>query len=118
MKNIDRLTTRIDGMHEDSMRRHITAVAWPSEKEKPLLHMLEGWLEYADQYRNRYLSGIQSDYFIGPLWFDIGQALLGLLNGEIGRLDGGTLDGIIRDTLDYEDKHRGGNDASISSKQT
>lgn len=47
-------------------------------------------------------GGIGEDYVLGPEWATIGRALLALLNGETGRLDCGTLDGIIRDTLRAE----------------
>jgi hypothetical protein len=39
---------------------------------------------------------------IGDAWEEIGRAILVLLNGETGRLDCGTLDAFIRDTLESE----------------
>jgi hypothetical protein len=44
-------------------------------------------------------SLIGEDYVLGPEWTQIGTAIRGLLNGETGRLDCGTLDGFILETM-------------------
>ena len=85
-----------NGWHE----RHRDAVIAPaSDKEMPLVFMLRGWAEYADQHARRYESKIGDDGVLGPAWESIGDAMRGLLNGETGRLDCGTLDGFILDTM-------------------
>jgi len=61
--------------------------------------MLRGWLTYADRHQARYHSGIGADGVLGDEWAALGHAILGLLNGETGRLDCGTLDALIRGTL-------------------
>lgn len=84
--------------------RHLKAVTSPGTGfERAYVEMLRGWLRYADVHATRYDSGIGDDGVLGPLWARIGDALLGLLNGDLGNMDGGTLDGIIRDTLLAED---------------
>jgi len=87
--------------------RHITALMAPSHRaatgqllEKPLVLMLKGWLEYADAHYLAYKSPIGEDGVLGAEWEVVGKALLGLLNGDLGHLDGGTLDHIIRQALE------------------
>jgi hypothetical protein len=91
--------------------RHLQAMAEPfgtmqgnqragvNGLERALVIMLRGWLEYAESYKARFESEIGDDYVLGNEWFAIGVAMLSLLNGDLGRLDGGTLDAIIRDNL-------------------
>jgi hypothetical protein len=91
--------------------RHLTAVAEPlgsiygPEKpthERAMVLMLRGWLEYAEAQKSAFDSNIGDDYVLGDEWFKIGEALRGLLNGDLGRLDGGTLDTIIADNLNEQ----------------
>lgn len=70
--------------------------------ESALVRMLSGWDEYREAHAERFSSGVGDDYVLGPEWKAIGEALLGLLNGETGRLDCGTLDGAIRKALAEE----------------
>ena len=84
--------------------RHNTAVARAIHGanvplESPLARMLESWAEYAKGHKARFESTIGEDYVLGPQWQAIGEGIRGLLNGETGRLDCGTLDGFILDTL-------------------
>lgn len=67
--------------------------------EASLVNMLRGWYDYAGEHIARYGSKLGDDYVLGPAWFQIGSALLRMLNGELGRLDGGTLDKFIRQTM-------------------
>jgi hypothetical protein len=82
--------------------RHMTAITAPVGHERPIVNLIKAWTDYADQHAHRFESGIGKDYVLGAEWEVIGSALLGLLNGELGRLDGGTLDGFIRNTLKAE----------------
>lgn len=80
--------------------RHNNAVTAPRQGfEAGIVAMLRGWATYAAAHQQAYESRIGDDGVLGPEWQAIGEALLGLLNGDLGRLDGGTLDGFIRDTL-------------------
>ncbi len=67
--------------------------------ERAMVAMLKGWKAMAEGHQAQHGSKIGEDYFLGPLWLEIGKSLRGLLNGEIGRLDGGTVDGFILSTL-------------------
>jgi hypothetical protein len=82
--------------------RHTLAVRAPRGAEGPIVNLLDAWTRYANQHAARYDSGIGSDGVLGPEWATIGRAIRGLLNGESGRLDCGTLDGFILDTLKSE----------------
>ncbi len=68
----------------------------------PIVRMLTAWLDYASGHRERYEESIWEDGVLGPDWKEIGRALLGVLNGDCGSLDCGTLDGVIRDALRHE----------------
>ena len=84
----------------DWQGRHMSAVLNPKlHFEAAIVGMVKVWLVYADGHRARYESGIGEDYVLGPEWESIGRSLIGLLNGETGRLDCGTLDGCIRASL-------------------
>jgi hypothetical protein len=91
--------------------RHLTAMAEPlgtlygpenPTHERAMVLMLRGWIEYAQAHKAAFDSDIGEDYVLGDEWFKIGEALRGLLNGDLGRLDGGTLDSIIADNLDQQ----------------
>ncbi len=80
--------------------QHDSAMRVPrAGSESAIVQMLTGWYEYALNHRSRYESLIGDDGVLGPEWAAIGHALLGLLNGDLGRLDGGTLDAFLRNTL-------------------
>jgi hypothetical protein len=79
--------------------RHNTAIRLPNSQEDPLVRMLQGWANYAMRHGTNYDSSIGDDGVLGPEWEAIGNGLLGLLNGNLGRLDAGTLDAFIRDTM-------------------
>lgn len=90
----------------DWKERHNAAVqtlaSYPNSRpfEQSLVAMLTAWAEYADDHRTAYESPIGDDGVLGPHWQEIGLAIRGLLNGDCGpRLDCGTLDGFILDTL-------------------
>src|SRR5208283_6086371 len=79
--------------------RHMEAVKHPRSFEQPMVHAIEAWLQYADEHQTRYESLIGDDGVLGDYWESMGDALRGLLNGECGRLDCGTLDSLILDAM-------------------
>ena len=83
--------------------RHFAAVANPRGDEVGIVGMIRAWLSYADHHATLHGARIGEDNFLGPEWAAIGSALLSLLNGSLGRLDGGTLDHVIREALTEED---------------
>lgn len=85
---------------ENWAKAHLDAVSHPRPGfERTLITLLTGWLHYADVHQGQYASGIGSDGVLGESWAQLGAAMRGLLNGSLGRLDGGTLDGLLADTL-------------------
>lgn len=65
--------------------------------EMPLKAFLRALADYADAHQARYESPIGEDYVLGEHWKQAARAFLGLLNGESGRFDCGTLDGCVRE---------------------
>ena len=90
------------GNAPDWLVRHYNAILAPMDGEKNIIGILESWAGYADEHRNRFESSIGDDYVLGPPWANIGTSARDLLNGECGRLDCGTLDAFILDTLHKE----------------
>lgn len=88
---------------QDWAVRHNEAIDRPRGFEVPVVRMLHFWEMYAVEHAKRWESSIGEDYVLGPEWRDIGLAIRGLLNGETGRLDCGTLDGFILNTLKEND---------------
>lgn len=81
----------------------MSAIRNPQSFEIAIVGMIETWAKYADVYRIRHGSDSRlNDYVIGAAWKDIGRGILAILNGDTGRLDCGTLDAFIRDTLQSE----------------
>ncbi len=78
------------------LKRHHEAVYAPDQRERPILEMAYALARYADMHRRRYGSDLGEDGVLGPTWESMARGLLGLLNGETGRLDCGTVDGAIR----------------------
>jgi hypothetical protein len=85
--------------------RHDSAVnAAPHRASKNLfetfiVRSLQAWEGYALAHKERYESLIGDDGVLGPAWEQIGDGLRTLLNGETGRLDCGTLDAFLLDTM-------------------
>lgn len=81
------------------VNRHNAAVERPAGFEAAIVKMLHFWEMYASEHQKRFESPIGEDYVLGPEWRDIGLAIRGLLNGKTGRLDCGTLDAFILETM-------------------
>jgi hypothetical protein len=86
----------------DWQSRHNEAIIAPRGPERPIVRLCEAWLAYAEQHRKRYESPIGEDGVLGQEWAAIGLAIRGLLNGETGNLDCGTLDAFVLNTLKGE----------------
>ena len=77
-------------------KRHDHAIKTPMcPHEYAIGRMVKAWMMYEYAYRERFESEIGDDYVLGPAWAKIGHELRTLLNGELGRLDAGTLDGAL-----------------------
>lgn len=91
--------TSVAGMSSQYGARHNEAIDWPKGFEAAIVKSLHFWEMYATEHQKRWESPIGEDYVLGVYWKDMGLALRGLLNGETGRLDCGTLDGFILETM-------------------
>lgn len=116
MKHIDRLLLGfvMEGIEKSIITKtswrneHLNAIITPQGPERGIMHLLQGWLWYADYRKERFgikamdRDRIGQDCFLGPAWVEIGLELRVLLDDELGRLDQSTLDGIILDALNAE----------------
>jgi hypothetical protein len=89
-----------DRLHGDlahATKEHAEALRSPKPGfETAILSLYRGIAEYAEAHSKEYGSIIAQDYVIGEAREQLGQGFIGLLNGELGRFDGGTFDGQIR----------------------
>lgn len=84
------------GRHAAEYRRSlapIPGVAFPVGA--PVVRMIEALALYADKHAERFESPIGNDYVLGVAWANIARGVRDLLNGEMGNLDCGTLDGML-----------------------
>ena len=77
--------------------QHCEALNSPNKFEQPIIHIANGLDQYAEQHKARYESPIGDDSVLGEYFKQIAEGLLGLLNGECGRLDCGSMDVAIRE---------------------
>jgi hypothetical protein len=67
--------------------------------EFAIVNALNAWQLYGAFHEQRYDSLIGDDGVLGAAWLEMGKSLCQLLDGEIGRLNGGTCWSYIDDTL-------------------
>ena len=79
--------------------RHNHAMTDPDGIESPIINLLKVLDTYEREHSSRYDSAIANDYILGAAWLEIAKSARTLLNGELGRLDAGTLDGILLDMI-------------------
>lgn len=87
--------TTPDGKENVAHHEHVNG-ARSYHYRRAIRHLVTGWAEYAEAAKHDFDSTIGEDSFLGDAWKDIGEALLTLLNGEIGGYDGGSLNANIR----------------------
>jgi hypothetical protein len=75
--------------------RHCDALRLPARWEHEIVTLARSLASYADAHAARYESPIGSDGVLGRDWERMLKGLRGLLNGETGRLDCGTVDAAI-----------------------
>jgi hypothetical protein len=75
--------------------RHNAAIESPIGVEIPIVKMIQFLNSYADNQPFGWLVG--DDYVMGPALEEIVKSALTLLNGDIGRLDGGKVDQYFRE---------------------
>lgn len=75
--------------------RHVEAHVRGKGIERAISGLLNAAALYADEYAKELGSSIGEDHVLGPDWAKILSGFRGLLNGPLGRLDGGTLDKLV-----------------------
>ena len=77
---------------------HNAAQINPEGVEISLVHCVNFVRSYVNEYILRYGPDqkLSDDYVLGPVYLSMVQNALRLLDGELGRLDGGILDMTIR----------------------
>jgi len=76
--------------------RHYAALAAPRGPERSIVALMEGM----DKYLTHSHLDIRRDYVLGESFGQILEGFIGLLNGETGRLDCGSLDTWARTCAD------------------
>lgn len=79
--------------------RHVAAWREPQPNEAGVVGFVTAAAVYADNHRKRFESRIGDDGVLGEPWALILMSVLTLLNGDLGRLDGGTVDALVRHML-------------------
>lgn len=83
-------------------QRHVAAWTEPQPAEEAIVMLIRGAAVYADNHHKRFESKLGDDGVLGDPWAEILRSVLTLLNGDLGRLDGGTVDGLVRSMLSAE----------------
>jgi len=80
------------------LRAHYEALQRPRSIECAIVALRSGLLAYGTEYEERYGGDatLGRDGVLGESWLQLARGYLGLLNGETGRLDCGSLDGEVR----------------------
>ena len=77
-------------------RNHLQAWSSPRGVERGITGLFKAAADYADTHKARFETPIGEDYFLGTDGFlPLIKAIRVFLNGELGRLDGGTLDALL-----------------------
>jgi hypothetical protein len=94
--------TSAKGNAYDYRARHMLAWRQPRGTERSIVAMLRSLALYVDDYSQRFEgSKVGADYVLGEAWADMLRGFRALLNGELGRLDGGALDAACCDLWAY-----------------
>lgn len=90
--------------HKDNRwgARHCAAWREPQPVEAGIVGLIQAAAVYADSHKSRFGSKVGDDGVLGDHWADILRNVRGLLNGECGRLDCGSVDGLILSMLEAE----------------
>lgn len=76
-------------------KRHANAFCLPKAGEWGIVSFFWALADYADDYQDRFDGPVGNDGVLGESWLKIMREVRNLLNGDLGRLDGGTLDSLL-----------------------
>ena len=92
-----RMLVELGNQDDEWARRHLRAWLTPDSAERALRDLIVGLGRYGVEHQLAHSQQIGEDGYLGPVFETMARSLLALLNGDIRRFDGGTLDGLIRD---------------------
>ncbi len=96
MKNILLINSLLNVQAKKSFQNnHYGARHASSFNSSTIGKMILAVAQYADDHKKRFDCPINEDYVLGPEILAMLKSIRGLLNGEIGGLDGGFTDEII-----------------------
>lgn len=90
-----RLVSKASGMANGNFAwasRHVAAFESPRFGERPIVGLFKFLADYADHHESTFGRPVGEDGVLGAEWLRILKSARQLLNGELGRLDGGSLD--------------------------
>lgn len=93
--NVQEVTSQL-GSPARWAERHLAAWHSPVGFEIALKSMIVGLAYYGAEMRRQFETAPGADSFLGPAFRAIAASLVTLLNGDLGRFDGGTLDALVR----------------------
>lgn len=99
MKQLIRAANQKAAQSGDWGARHAAAWTAPTGTGAAIVEVVQSLAKYADAHKARFGSTVGQDAVIGDGWKNIAQGVLTLLNGDLGGLDGGTMDSIVRDMM-------------------
>ena len=88
-------TTRIPVSQRSYLERHNAAIRSPRAFESPIIRLYMAIERYCADHAARYHSPVGEDAVLGDSVKCLAMALNGLLDGETGRLDAGTVHSAI-----------------------
>lgn len=91
--------------HDKAIARQREGITWEKfAMERGILDMIKGFREYCEMHKVIYGDPIGKDaYFAENAMEPMLEAFKALLNGETGRLDGATMDKMLRDLASDHD---------------
>ena len=75
--------------------RHVSAWMNPRGQERAIVGLFKSAADYADTHKERFESPVGKDGVLHVGFLQIIGGIRVFLNGELGRLDGGTLDALL-----------------------
>lgn len=83
--------------------RHVRAWNSPAKRERGIVALIRALATYADEFFREYETRIGTDGYAGDIFANMLRSTHHLLNHDIGRLDGGTLDALLHDMAKLEE---------------
>jgi hypothetical protein len=75
---------------------------WPRVDVSPIPRLVDSLAAYADAYNRRYGARLGEDRILGKHWLNAVESVRGMLNGDCGALDCGTVDAVLCSMLSLE----------------